>query len=119
VIHARRENGGNPPCPGSLPKPKRPPRARRRIPSKARCSRLLNRLRLEAGGLVEYEEAKAWVWPDRKRPRSWRSQLATFAFMLRELGYPVVTVFGRGLMFVPRPWQEPVRQQRPDRQVQA
>ena len=85
--------------------------------SKQRCSRVLNRVRLAEGGLVPYTDLRAWVWPDMDWPRSWKSQLATFAFMLRELGYPVVTVFGRGLMFVPRPYAEPVRQQRPQREA--
>lgn len=83
--------------------------------SKQRCSRVLNRVRLAEGGLVPYTELRAWVWPEKQWPASWRSQLATFAFMLRELGYPVVTVFGRGLMFVPREYAERPRQQRPER----
>ena len=72
-----------------------------RTSSKARCSRLLNRLRLERGGLVEYQELRAWVWPEYPRPRSWKSQIATFAFVLREMGYPVATEYGRGFRFVP------------------
>lgn len=71
-----------------------------------RQSRLLNRLRLAAGGLVGKDELADAMWPEPEEysPSVW-NDIRVAVHDLRRSGFPIRTIPGRGYCFAPTFWE--------------
>lgn len=69
-------------------------------------SRLINRLRLSAGGVVTMAELIRAIWPGvTRRPGYLERKVATYVMDLRRQGFPIANEFGRGYRFKATLWQ--------------
>lgn len=81
----------------------------KRLSNHRQLSGVINCLRQAAGGVVSPEAIGEWLYGDDPRggPLFAVRGVYVAVFKLREMGFPIVNIPGRGYLFVPTLWEIP------------